>query len=67
MSPSGYIWCGLFVYALCTSYWLYDDVFPYVYDVGLIVYVNEGPTWVTCSWLRYYVEVWRTHFDAYGS
>ena len=47
-------------------YWLNDKVFPYVYDVGIIDYVNEDPTWVTCSWLRYYVWSVKNMFDAYG-
>ena len=35
---------------------LYDEVSPYVYNVGLVGYLNEGPTWVTYSLLKSYVK-----------
>ena len=35
---------------------LYDEVSPYLHNVCHIGNMNEGPTWVICSLLKYYVK-----------
>ena len=45
---------------------LYDEVFPYVYDVSLIYYVNEGPTLLHVVKYSIMLKCEVHVFDAYG-